>query len=120
MKRVYIISRYAARDKKERRFNKQVARHFCREILRQGNHPVAPHLFYPQFCDDNSLVERAAGLQLALADLDSCDSFLLVIIDGVISSGMRGELEYLSRRGGIKGCMVAMSREDAKRLIRGR
>lgn len=120
MERIYIISRYAAESKRERRFNEKVARHYCRQIMQEGNRPVAPHLFYPQFSDDSKPAERAAGLDLALADLDECDSFLLVIIDGVISSGMRGEIEHLSRRGGMRGRMIAMSRREAEKLIKGR
>ncbi|EET60323.1 hypothetical protein BRYFOR_07519 [Marvinbryantia formatexigens DSM 14469] len=119
MEKVYIISRYAAATKKERCFNEQVARYFCRQIMREGNRPVAPHLFYPQFSDDSNPEERKAGLELALRDLDECDSFLLVIIDGIISEGMRGEIERVSRTENRRGYLVAMSRKEAEKLIEG-
>lgn len=119
MDKVYIISRYAAKTRKERHFNEEVARYFCRKIMREGKRPVAPHLFYPQFCDDSNQKERQAGLKFAIKDLDECDSFLLVIIDGIISEGMRGEIEHISRVGGRHGHIVAMSRKEAEILIEG-
>ena len=51
-------------------------------------------------------------------DLDECDSFLLVIIGGVISAGMRGEVEHISRTG-KRGCLIAMSQAEAEKLIGG-
>lgn len=119
MEKVYIISRYAAKIRKERRFNEKVARYFCRQIMKEGNRPVAPHLFYTQFSDDSDPKERQAGLELAIRDLDECDSFLLVIIDGIISDGMRGEIEHISRTGKRRGYLMAMSRKEAEILIEG-
>ena len=118
MEKVYIISRYSADTRKERRFNREVAKYFCRNILRDGKRPVAPHLYYTQFCDDNDPGERALGLEFAIKDLDECDSFLLVIIDGVISAGMRGEVEHISKTG-KRGRLVAMSQAEAEKLIGG-
>lgn len=119
MEKVYIISRYSAKTWNERRFNKEIAKHFCRQIAKDGKRPVAPHLFYTQFIDDENPEERRLGLDFAIKDLDECDSFLLVIVDGVISSGMRGEIEHITRTG-KQGELVAISRTQAKRLIEGR
>ena len=118
MEKVYIISRYSADTRKERRFNREVARYFCRKILREGKRPVAPHLYYTQFCDDDDPGERALGLELAIKDLDECDSFFRVIIGGVISAGMRGEVEHISRTG-KRGRLIAMSQAEAEKLIGG-
>lgn len=117
MEKVYIISRYSADTRKELRFNREVARYFCRKILREGKRPVAPHLYYTQFCDDDD--PRELGLELAIKDLDECDSFLLVIVDGFISSGMRGEIEHVTRTG-KRGRLMAISKAQAKKLIEGR
>lgn len=119
MEKVYIISRYSADTRKELRFNREVARYFCRKILREGKRPVAPHLYYTQFCDDNDPRERALGLELAIKDLDECDSFLLVIVGGVVSSGMCGELEHLTKTG-KQGELIVISKAQAKKLIEGR
>lgn len=111
MKRVYIVSRYRADNKRDLKFNKLVARLFCREIVKEGNVPVAPHLFYTQFLDDNDEEERECGLGFGIYDLRNSDEYLLVVIDGVISDGMRGEIEEISRLG-IPGRIVCMSERE--------
>lgn len=119
MEKVYIISRYSAKTWHERRFNKEVAKYFCRQIAREGKRPVAPHLFYTQFIDDDNPKERRLGLDFAIKDLDECDSFLLVIVGGVVSSGMCGELEHLTKTG-KQGELIVISKAQAKKLIEGR
>lgn len=117
MDRIYIISRYRAEDAEELEFNKKVARHFCREIIEEGNVPVAPHLYYTQFLDDNNPDDRAAGLMLGISDLCESKEYLLVIVDGVISDGMKGEIEEVAKLG-MKGRLVALTRQEAEDLIK--
>lgn len=119
MEKVYIISRYSAKTWHERRFNKEVTKYYCRRIAEAGKRPVAPHLFYTQFMDDDDPKARRLGLDFAIKDLDECDSFLLVIVDGFISSGMRGEIEHVTRTG-KRGRLMAISKAQAKKLIEGR
>lgn len=119
MEKVYIISRYSAKTWHERRFNKEVTKYYCRRIAEAGKRPVAPHLFYTQFMDDDDPEARRLGLDFSIKDLDECDSFLLVIVDGVISSGMRGEIEHVTRTG-KRGRLMAISKAQAKKLIEGR
>ena len=119
MEKVYIISRYSAKTWHERRFNKEVTKYYCRRIAEAGKRPVAPHLFYTQFMDDDDPEARRLGLDFAIKDLDECDSFLLVIVDGFISSGMRGEIEHVTRTG-KRGRLMAISKAQAKKLIEGR
>ena len=119
MEKVYIISRYSAKTWHERRFNKEVTKYYCRRIAEAGKRPVAPHLFYTQFMDDDDPEARRLGLDFSIKDLDECDSFLLVIVDGFISSGMRGEIEHVTRTG-KRGRLMAISKAQAKKLIEGR
>mgnify|MGYP001146164154 CR=1 FL=1 len=119
MEKVYIISRYSAKTWHERRFNKEVTKYYCRRIAEAGKRPVAPHLFYTQFMDDDDPKARRLGRDFAIKDLDECDRFLLVIVDGVISSGMRGEIEHVTRTG-KRGRLMAISKAQAKKLIEGR
>lgn len=118
MEKVYIISRYSAKTWHERRFNKEVTKYYCRRIAEAGKRPVAPHLFYTQFMDDDDPKARRLGRDFAIKDLDECDSFLLVIVDGFISSGMRGEIEHVTRTG-KRGRLMAISKAQAKKLIEG-
>lgn len=117
MDKVYIISRYRAENEEELEFNKKVARYYCRQILEEGNVPVAPHLYYTQFLDDSYPEDRKAGLYLGIRDLRESKEYLLVIIDGVISDGMKCEIEEVARLG-MRGRLVALPRQEAEDLIK--
>ena len=67
-KRAYIVSKYAG-DTEE---NIKKARSFCRFAVKQGYMPVASHLIYPQFLDDNDPIERELGTTFGLMLLGSC------------------------------------------------
>lgn len=117
MDKVYIISRYRADTEHEREFNRKVARHFCRQIILEGKQPVAPHLFYTQFLDDNKPAEHWLGIGIGLKDLREADEFLLVLIDGKISEGMRQEIIEVSRQG-KRGRIVSMSKREIKAALK--
>lgn len=58
MKQIFICSQYRG-DIEE---NKKNARRFARIAVLCGYCPIAPHLFYPQFLDDNDEEERLLGI----------------------------------------------------------
>lgn len=117
MKRVYIISRYRADSKNESILNANVARYFSKKVMTEGNIPVAPHIFFTQFLDDSNERERQLGLEAGRLELTRCDEFLLVLVDGVISEGMRQELIDVSRLK-MKGHIVSLTKSDALELIK--
>ena len=51
---VYVCSPYSGNVEE----NVQNARHYCRFALENRTIPLAPHLLYPQFMDDNDPAER--------------------------------------------------------------
>ena len=63
----------------------------------RGCEPIAPHLYYPQFLDDNDPTERQLGIELGLKALRSCDE--LWIISPRISSGMSTEIKEAQKCG---------------------
>ena len=111
MDKVYVISRFRANEYKQQEFNKAVARHFCRQIVNEGKVPVAPHIFYTQFLDDNYPDDRERGVNLGLWELRNAQEFLLIVIDGVISEGMAAEIKEVSRLG-IPGRIVTMTQKE--------
>lgn len=117
MEKVYIISRYQAPTERGREFNRQVARYFCKQIINEGKAPVAPHLFYTQFLDDDLELERMTGLAMGIFELRQAQEFLLVVIDGIISEGMRREIEEVSRLG-ISGRIVCMTRQEIREVMK--
>lgn len=117
MVKVYIISRYRADNRRQLEFNKAVARYFCRQIIDEGKVPVAPHIYYTQFLDDDYQDDRELGLKLGLNDLQDCQEFLVVVIDGIISDGMKAELEEVTKLG-LHGCIVNMTKQEIKEAMR--
>lgn len=117
MNKVYIISRFRADSKKQIRFNQSVARFFCRKIIDEGKSPVAPHIYYTQFLDDLYPDDRKIGCNFGLAALRNSQEFLLVIIDGVISKGMKREIAEVSRLG-IPGRIVSMTHKEISEAMK--
>lgn len=117
MDKVYIISRYRADRPKQREFHKNVARYFCRVIIDEGKVPVAPHIYYTQFLDDNYPDDRECGLGLGIWELHNSQEFLLIVIDGIISEGMQNEIMEVSRMG-IPGRIVCMTEQEIKEAMK--
>lgn len=116
MEKVYIISRYRAFTESGMEFNRKVARYFCRQIVLEGKIPVAPHLFYTQFLDESRNDERQIGLDIGIKELREADEFLLIIIGGRISEGMRREIRQATRDE-MRGRVVYMTRKEIKKVI---
>lgn len=88
---VYIASPFSG--DMERNIKK--AQGYCRFAISKGYIPIAPHLHYPQFLDDEDPEERELGLRFALILLGKCEE--LWIFDRV-SKGMAEEIAKAKRR----------------------
>ena len=90
---VYIASPYAG----ETEDNISRAKGYCRFAVSKGVIPLAPHLLYPQFMDDNDEDQRILGLRFAIVLLCRCDE--LWVFGEKISAGMAKEIEKAEKRG---------------------
>ena len=90
---VYICSPYAG-DVKE---NVRHARKYSRFAVEKGYLPIAPHLLYPQFLNDNLQRERDLGMFFGLVLMSKC-SEVWVFGDNV-STGMKTEIDFAQRKG---------------------
>ncbi|HZJ91331.1 MAG TPA: DUF4406 domain-containing protein [Oscillospiraceae bacterium] len=52
--------------------NTKLARQYCRYTAGKGFIPIAPHLLFPQFMDDNITEERERAIQMNLGILKRC------------------------------------------------
>jgi hypothetical protein len=68
---------------------------YCRFAVSKGYIPIAPHLHYPQFLDDEDMDERELGLRFALIILGKCEE--LWVFDKV-SQGMAREIAKAKKR----------------------
>lgn len=82
--------------------NLKLAKDAATLAVLRGCDPVAPHLCYPQFLNDDDEYERQLGVELGLKALRSCDE--LWIISPRISSGMSAEIKE-AQKCGIKVLM---------------
>ena len=92
MKKVFICS--ALRGNVEE--NLQKARMYCRSAVEEGYLPLAPHLLFPQFLDDDVEEERQTGIQMGLELLALCNE---VWVFGKTSEGMKMEIAYAKKIG---------------------
>lgn len=70
--------------------NERKARVFCKFAVRRGAIPLAPHLHYPQFMDENNPADRELGLFFGLVLLTKCDE--VWVFGSRISRGMAKEI----------------------------
>jgi hypothetical protein len=84
---VYICSPYAGDIEK----NVKAARVYSRFAVDKGFIPIAPHLLFPQFMDDNDPKERQLGLFFGNALMSKCAE--VWVFGSNISAGMEAEIK---------------------------
>lgn len=84
MRKVILESPYAGNVA----LNKLYAYNAMIDCLNRGESPLASHLLYTQFLDDESQEERNLGIEAGLAWLDVADA-TVVYYDRGISKGMK-------------------------------
>ena len=73
--------------------NKNVgnARKYCRFVYLKGSIPIAVHLLFPQFMDDNNPNERKRAIDMGVELLSICNE--LWVFGTTLSEGMKMELK---------------------------
>jgi hypothetical protein len=90
---VYICSPYAGDVER----NTAAARRYSRFAVDAGYIPIAPHLLFPQFLDDNKPKERELGLFFGNAILSKCAE--MWVFGDRISEGMEAEIKRATWKG---------------------
>ena len=83
---VYICSPYAGEVSE----NVENARKYSRFAVDKGYIPVAPHLLFPQFLNDNHPKERQLGLFFGNALMSKCSE--VWVFGDCITAGMEAEI----------------------------
>ena len=68
------------------------AYNYCRWAAMQGVIPVASHILFTGFLDDEILEEREMGIRLGIDLLRHCDA--IWVFGDVITEGMKNELDW--------------------------
>lgn len=70
--------------------NLKLAKFAARVLINSGYIPVVPHLYFPQFLDDNDQYERIKGIKMGVELMKECDR--MWIIGTTITNGMEYEI----------------------------
>lgn len=76
--------------------NSEKAAKYCRRVYEDGGLPIAPHLLFPQFLNEDSLKERADGISMGLELMRECDE---VWVYGKATEGMEQEIRFAVEHG---------------------
>lgn len=90
---VYICSPFAG----DIETNIKAARRFSRFAVDSGCIPIAPHLLFPQFLNDEKLDERQLGLFFGNVIMSKCAE--VWVFGDHISNGMDEEIKRARRKG---------------------
>ena len=105
---MYICSPYAG----DVESNTAAARRYSRFAVEAGYIPIAPHLLFLQFLDDNKPKERELGLFFGNAILSKCAE--MWVFGDRISEGMEAEI----KRATWKGHRIRYFSETCEEVIR--
>ena len=83
---VYVCSPYAGNVEK----NVAAAQEYCKYVVGRACIPIAPHLFFPQFMDDNKPDDRELAAMMSLALLKKCTE--IWVFGDNITAGMQREI----------------------------
>ena len=89
---VYICSPYAG----DVETNVQKARRYCRFAVDKGYIPIAPHLLFTQFLNDDNPKERQLGIFFGNAVMSKCSE--VWVFGDRISDGMEAEIKRAKRK----------------------
>lgn len=89
---VYICSPFAG----DVDGNVAATQRYSRFAMDKGNIPIAPHLLFPQFLDDNAPKERELGLFFGNVLMSKCAE--VWVFGSTVSPGMDAEIKRAKRK----------------------
>lgn len=90
--------------------NTKKAERYAVVLARAGSVPIAPHLYFPRFLDENSPKERMTGIEMGLELMALCDE--ICVFGFKITEGMKFELDFARE----KHIPVCLYDEDMNRI----
>lgn len=107
MLKVFICSPFRG-DIKE---NIKRAVYYAKTAVVAGIIPIAPHLIFPAFLDENIPIERMMGIEMGLELMDICDE--VWVFGFLITEGMKLELDHAKE----KQIPVRLHDGDSERIV---
>ena len=72
--------------------NRHIAELLCRIVALKGHIPIAPHVYFTRFLEDDNEFERDFGINAGIELLELCDEMWVFNFDK-ISEGMKLEID---------------------------
>lgn len=115
--RVFLISQCHADSQEEFWFYQCFAKAVAREIFRETRDiPIVPHIYFPSFLKDSGY-ERNYGMEAGHLLMRLCDRVVCATVDGVVSDGMRFDLDYATTELALDVQHMSYTRKQAQYLI---
>ena len=102
----YVCSPFAG----EVKTNTRKAKAYCRRLYELGYTPIAPHLMFPQFMDDDIPSERKDAMDMAKDILRRCR--VLVVCGTELSDGMMQEIALAKHLGIVQTSLDGIEKVD--------
>ena len=102
----YVCSPFAGEVKN----NTRKAKAYSRRLYELGYLPIAPHLLFPQFMDDDIPAERKDAMDMAKDILRRCR--VLVVCGKEISDGMMEEIALAKHLGIVQTSLEGIEKVD--------
>lgn len=119
MELTYICSRFRSDKKYSYEFHQLVAAAMCRTLIKESEgtkFPIAPHLYMPQFMDDNRDDERQLACEIGIKALLKCSRMKVAVVDGIISEGMLAEI-YAAQEANIPIDFFYCTKDEMEEII---
>lgn len=110
-RRIYVCSPFYAESAEEILRNTKFATDVCETIVKEGDYPIAPHLYFTRFLNDAKEEEREFGIMAGLQLMKYCDEIAVYTFNGALSEGMKRELIYNANNLGLPVTKFDFKRE---------
>lgn len=97
MNKIYICSPLSSSYQKTVELNQSQARDLCGMLIHLGLLPIAPHIYFTQFLNDNDETQRLIGIKMGIELLKECDIIYVYDTDK-ISNGMKEEINFAQEK----------------------
>ena len=112
-RKVFIITPYRVNPL----FYRKLAAALCKEALERGDFPVAPHLYFTQFLPDNGY-GREYGITAGHELMKHCNAVEVCLVDGLITEGMRFDIDYAINNLALDPQYRKMTLNDAEEFVK--
>jgi hypothetical protein len=91
--------------------NTRRAEQYCKLAIRAGYLPIAPHLYFTRFFNEDNLHERNMGIEMGIELLRLCDE--MWVFGAEPTEGMRCEImAWLGSKGDAQRTPIKYMKED--------